>query len=48
MVTTRSGKEIGDIIKDIITKQQKSTKKTSENKKITDKKLKKNNLLIDN
>ena len=41
MVTTRSGKEIGDIIKDIITKQQKSTKKTSDNKKITDKKLKK-------
>ena len=41
MVTTRSGREIGDIIKDIITKQQKSTKKTSENKKITDKKFKK-------
>jgi len=42
MVTTRSGREIGDIIKDIITKQQqKSTKKTSDNKKVTNKKLKK-------
>ena len=27
MVTTRSGKEIGDIIKDIITSKQKSSKK---------------------
>ena len=40
MVTTRSGKEIGDIIKDIITKQ-KCAKKTSENKKISSKKNKK-------
>jgi len=41
MVTTRSGKEIGDIIKDIITSKQKSSKKNSENKKVTNKKLKK-------
>ncbi len=41
MVTTRSGKEIGDIIKDIITSKQKSSKKNSDNKKVTNKKLKK-------
>lgn len=41
MVTTRSGKEIGDIIKDIINSKQKSSKKNGDNKKVTNKKLKK-------